>query len=232
MVAVMRGEVRWSRGWRALGHEPDGNHPVLVIGSRPFDNESAVLVVPVTTPVAERTNWWEVNLYGTNSCALAPGLRTIAVRDIRPSGVGIATLDDMTQVWYVLDLLLQGFGAPAAGHRYNPGTVWQLLRHNSGAPAGQALILRHNPGNGVAMAMMVGANRPGLASLAVPVESDPALSGEWVLSGYVRPLSVTHRLGSYIGSVSDTELNDAVARLLALMTPPVLPNAALPYPSP
>ena len=208
-----------------MGREPDGNHPVLVIGSRPFDNATAVLVVPVTTPVAGRTNWWEVNLYGTNSCALVPGLRTIAVRDIRPSGVGIATPDDMTQVLYVLDLLLQGHGAPATEHLYNPGTVWQLRHRNSGAPTGKALILRHNPGNGVAMAMMVGSNRHGLASLAVPVASDPALSDDWLLSGYVRPLSVTHRLGSYIGSVSDAELNDAVARLLALMSPPVLPGA-------
>ena len=173
----MRGEVRWCRGWHTLGREPDGNHPVLVIGSRPFDNATAVLVVPVTTPVMGRTNWWDVNLYGTNSCALVPGLRTIAVRDIRPSCVGIATPDDMTQVLYVLDLLLQGHGTPAAGHLYNPGTVWQLRHHNSGAPTGKALILRHNPGNGVAMAMMVGANRHGLANLAVPIVSDPALSG-------------------------------------------------------
>ena len=215
----MWGEIRYARPWDVRGHEPDGEHPNLVVGWRQFGPDRMTLIVPLTTPRSDHENWWEVNLSDADSCALVSGIRTIRVADLRRRRNTVG-YDDMDQVVYTLRLLLtreDGMLPPS----YPRGAVYEELIAGIGAVPRRSVVLRHNEGNGIALAMAIGNGDRLPDDSPVTIESSPELRGQCLLHGFVRPMAAAERLGSFVSQLDNGEVGAAVAKLLSLTYPGV-----------
>ena len=224
MSAVVQGEIRRVKPWSVRGHEPDGEHPVLVMGRGASDDGNDILVVPTMSPDKAHENDWEAELYDTNSCALVDGLRTVKVSDLGKPRSGMASPEDLDQVRFVLRWILQDT-EPLMQNRFTPGSVRNVVDPSGCGGSDKVLVLHYNHRNDMAMVMQVALSQPGADRLAVPILSCPALVGSSFLPAYVWPVSAGDRLGTTLGTISRSELQRAIDRLLEVVGPPVLPTA-------
>ncbi len=224
LSAVVQGEIRLVKPWSVQGHEPDGEHPVLVMGRGASDDGNDILVVPTMSPDKAHENDWEVELYGANSCALVDGLRTVKVSDLGKPRSGMALPEDLDQVRFVLRWILRDTEAMMQD-RFTPGSVYNVIEPNRFAGSDKFLVLHYNHRNDMAMVMQVAPSKPGADRLAVPILSCPTLVGTSFLPAYVWPVSASHRLGTAWGTISRSELQRAIDRLMEVVGPPALPTA-------
>ena len=225
MSAIVQGELRRTKPWSVKGHEPDGLHPVLVAGRGASGDGKDILVVPTMSPDAAHENDWEVNIDGTGSCVLVDGLRAIPVTDLRTSCLGTAFPEDLRQVHFALRSLLRGT-VPVSEADFVQGSVYSLLDSGDFGGANKILVLHYNYRNDMAMSIQVAPSQPGLDRLTVPILSCPALAGFALLPAYVWPIAARCRLGSPLGSISDSELGRAMDCLLDVVAPNVVAFSA------
>lgn len=215
---VAQGELRRVQPWAVEGREYDGEHPVLVVGRGATVDGGGILVIP-TKSIDEASGMnWEVEIDGTDSCALVDGLRTVPVSNLGRRRPGLALPADLRQVQYVADWLL------SRGDRWNEdkfvrGSVYNLADSSAFPSSDEALVLRYNRRNDMAMVMRVSRSQPGLDRLAFPILSCPALAGHSLLPSYMCSVSAGVRLGGCVGTVSDSELERAVELLLEVVAP-------------
>ena len=210
--------------WPVVGHEPDGSHPVLIMGRGASRGGRDILVVPTTSQGKERENLWEVNIEGTDSCALVDGLRTVAVSDLRRPRPVLAFLEDLEQVRFALRWLLGN--EPVSKKKFVRGSVYHLSDSKGLGRADRVLTLHYNYRNDMAMVMQVDASSPGSERLAVPILSCPALVGSSFLPTCVWAVSAEDRLGGCLGTISASELRRAHDLLLEVVGPSTVAASA------
>lgn len=220
---MMQGEIRGVRrtAWTTEGHEYDSQHPVLVVARKAYNQNRLTLAVPVMTPDRDHENWWEVNLTDyqrMNTCALIPGLRTVATTDLM-GYIDTAGPGDMDQVAYTIRSYLE-WDETWTDPRYQRGAVYQELQPKPNGQPRYCTILRHNPFNGVALTMAIGDSN--LIPEAEPVALDVhgPFHGQSLLHGLVKPSSVQHRLGSFVTTLNEELMNQAVEKMLGMVYPP------------
>ena len=179
-----------------------------------------IMVVPTTSPGKARENRWEVNIVGTDSCALVDGLRTVAVSDLGTPGPELALPDDLGQVRFTLRWLLSS--ESVSEEDFVRGSVYNLLDPTGLGGANRVLILHYNYRNDMAMAMQVAASSLGSNRLAVPILSCPSLAGSSFLPSCIWPVSAEGRLGGCLGTISCSELRRANELLLEVVVPSIV----------